>query len=131
MDMQTAAVARLKADSVVASVLGGRLFWGVVPQNTALPYGRMQTVSDVRPQHLADYNHTRTTRVQFDIFAKTYGAARAGCEAIIKTMELPATVSGVRFGRAKAEGPRDLGEDTTTGFVHRLSFDLIIEHTTE
>lgn len=131
MDMQSAALARLKADSAVSTALGGRLFWGVVPQNTTLPYVRMQTISDPRPQHLDGYTATRTTRVQFDVFSKTYAAARAASEAIITEMALPATVSGVRFGRSKAEGPRDLGEDTTSGFVHRLSFDLIIEHTTE
>lgn len=131
MDMQSAALARLKADSAVTAAIGGRLFWGVVPQNTAMPYGRMQTISDLRLQNLSGYDQGRMTRVQFDIFAKTYAAARAACEAIIAEMALPATFSGVRFGRSKAEGPRDLGEDTTAGFVHRLTFDLIIEHTTE
>ena len=128
MDMQAALTARLKADAEVLAASGGRLFWGVVPQATTLPYIRMQTITDLRSQHLTGYDDGRETRVQIDCFAKTYAGARALAEKIVTAMAAPATVSGVRFGRSKAEGPRDLGEDTTAGFVHRLSLDLIIEH---
>ncbi len=128
MDMQAALHARLAADAAVAAVLGGKLFWNVVPQGTALPYARMQTVTDLRPQHLTGYDSGRETRVQIDVFAATYAAARSIAEAIIAEMAAPATVLGIRFGRTRAEGPRDLGEDTTGGFVHRLSLDLLIEH---
>lgn len=128
MDMQAALATRLKAASAVAALAGERLFWNVVPQKTAMPYVRMQTVTDLRPQHLAGYDDGRETRVQVDVFAATYAAARALAEAIIAAMAAPATISDVRFGRTRAEGPRDLGEDATGGFVHRLSLDLIIEH---
>lgn len=128
MDMQTALTARLKADAGLAVMLGGRLFWNVVPQATALPYARLQTITDQRPQHLTGYDASRQTRVQIDVFAKDYGTARGIVEAIIAEMAAPLTLSGVQFGRGKAEGPRDLGEEATEGFVHRLSLDLIIEH---
>jgi hypothetical protein len=127
-NLQTALHARLKANAGVVAALGDRLFWNVVPQATALPYGRMQTVTDLRPQHLRGYDASREVRVQVDVFAATYNAARTAAEAIIAAVAEPATVSGVQFGRGKAEGPRDLGEDTTVGFVHRLSLDLLIEH---
>jgi hypothetical protein len=127
-DLQTALVTRLKADSAVAAATGGRLFWNIVPQGTALPYVRMQTITDLRPQHLTGYDASRQTRVQVDAFAATYAAARDIAEKIIAEMAAPATAGGVTFGRGKAEGPRDLGEETTAGFVHRLQLDLIIEH---
>ena len=128
MDLQTALTARLKADAALTAALAGKLFWNVVPQGTALPYARMQTVTDLRPQHLKGYDAAREARVQIDVFAATYAAARDIAETIIAEMAEPATVSGVQFGRGKAEGPRDLGEDVTEGFVHRLSLDLLIEH---
>lgn len=127
-DMQSALHARLVADAAVLAVTGTRIYWTKVPQDSAFPYVRMQTVSDTRPQNLGDYDAARTTRVQADCFATTYGAARALAEKIIAAVANPATVSGVNFGRTKAEGPRDLGEDTASGFVHRLSIDLLVEH---
>ena len=129
-DMQAALTARLLAAVAVTAIAGTRIHWTKVPQGTALPYARMQTISDLRPQHLTGYDGARQTRVQVDCFAKKYAEARAMAEAVIAAMALPATVSGVRFGRTRAEGPRDLGEDTPDGFIHRMSVDLLIEHTT-
>lgn len=107
---------------------GTRVYWSMVPQGTALPYIRMQTVSDPRPEHLQGYDTARVTRVQVDCFAATYAAARGLAESVIAAVAQPSTSGGVRFGRVKAEGPRDLGEDTANGFIHRASMDLLIEH---
>ena len=50
-------------------------------------------------------------------------------ETIIAAVANPATVDGIKFGRTKAEGPRDLGEDVDgVGYVHRASMDLLAEH---
>lgn len=122
-DMQVALRQR-----IVAAVGHSRVFWTLVPQGTALPYVRLQTVSDPRPQHLGGYDRARTTRVQADAFAKTYAEARSASEAFINAVAHPGTTSGVKFGRTRAEGPRDLGEDTTAGYIHRLSTDLLTEH---
>ena len=84
--------------------------------------------SDPRPEHLNGYDGARQTRVQCDCFAATYGAARQLAEKVITAVAQPATAGGVVFGRVKAEGPRDLGEDTSSGFIHRASVDLLVEH---
>ena len=127
-DLQSALVARLIADAGVAALVGDRLYWSKVPQGTAMPYVRMQTVSDPRPQNLQGYDGARTVRVQVDVFARSHGNARAASEAIVAAVALPATFAGVRFGRCAAQGPRDLGEDDTPeGFIHRLSTDLFAE----
>lgn len=122
-DMQTALVAR-----VIAAVGHDRVHWTIVPEDAPLPYVRMQVVTDLRPQHLKNYDRARQSRVQVDCLAKTYAAARAAAEAIIAGVADPAEIDGVRFGRTAADGPRDLGEDTPKGFVHRLSLDLLTEH---
>jgi len=132
-DMQSALVARLAADpSLAAQLIANgktRIYWTKVPQGADRPYLRMQTVTDLRPQHLTGYDAGRQTRVQVDVFADTYAQARALSESIIGAVALPATVAGVKFGRTRAEGPRDLGEDVEgVGFVHRLSMDLLVEH---
>ena len=124
-DIQSALHSRL------STALGHtRVYPGIVPQGKARPYVRMNTVSDPRPEHLQGYDSARTTRVQVDVFADTYEEARTLSETIIAAVAEPATVAGVKFGRTKAEGPRDLGEDVPgIGYIHRLSTDLLAEHT--
>lgn len=129
-DLTQALVARLLAAPAVAAIAGAKVHWSKVPQGTALPYVRLQVVSDPRTQHLKGYDAGRQTRVQADCFAAGYGQARTLALALIEAMALPAEIAGVRFGRTRAEGPRDLGEDAPAGFIHRMSVDLLIEHTT-
>lgn len=127
-DFASALHARLTADAAVSGVIGTRAYWNKVPQSADLPYVRLQTISDPRPEHLKDYHSSRTTRIQVDCFAANYGTARGLAEKIIQAVANPATVGNVKFGRIKAEGPRDLGEDTPSGFIHRASADLLVEH---
>lgn len=123
-DLQSALRSR-----IVTAAGHSRIYWTLAPQGASMPYVRMQTISDPRPQHLEGYDSARTTRVQVDVFASTYGGARSLAETIIAAVANPATVSGVKFGRTKAEGPRDLGEDVEgVGYVHRASLDLLAEH---
>lgn len=128
-DFATALRARLIAAGPVNALVGSKVYWSIAPQAAALPYIVLQTISDERPQHLAGYNGARSPRVQCDCFATTYAAARDLAEKVIAAVATPATVGGVQFGRVKAEGPRDLGEDTSSGFIHRASLDLLVEHT--
>lgn len=127
-DFATALRTRLVADTEVNAATGTRVYWGIVPQAAVKPYIRLQTISDTRPEHLRGYQEARVTRVQADCFAATYGSARALAEEVIAAVATPSTVAGVKFGRVKAEGPRDLGEDTAQGYVHRASVDLLVEH---
>jgi hypothetical protein len=127
-DFATALRTRLLADSDVSGVTT-RIHWNLVPQGVALPYIRLQTISDDRSQHLKGYDTARVTRIQCDCFASSYGTARALAEHVIDAVASPTTVGGVQFGRTKAEGPRDLGEDVDgIGFIHRASVDLLAEH---
>lgn len=128
-DFASALSDRLKADAGVSAIAGPRGYWVKVPQGTPLPYYRMQVISDPRPEHLKGYDGARRTRVQVDCFAQTYAASRALAEAVVTATITPGLYGGTRFGRVKAEGPRDLGEDVTGGsFIHRASVDLLVEH---
>lgn len=129
-ELTQALMARLLAAPGVSAIAGAKLHWLKVPPGTSLPYARLQVISDPRPQHLGGYHGSRQTRVQADCFAATYGQARTLALAVIDTMALPAEVAGVRFGRTRAEGPRDLSEETPAGLIYRMSVDLLIEHTT-
>ena len=115
--------------SRLTGLAGGAIYWSIVPEGKVAPYLRLQTISDPRPEHLKGYNGSRQTRVQADCFAATHKAAQALAHGVIAAVAAPVTVCGVRFGRTSAEGPRDLGEDTTEGFIHRASVDLLVSHT--
>ena len=122
-DFAPALLARL------TGLAGGQVFWSIVPAGKALPFVRLQTISDARPEHLKGADGARVTRVQADFFAATPKAARVLAFAGIAAVAAPATVAGVQFGRTSAEGPRDLGEDGTQDFIHRASVDLLVNHT--
>lgn len=127
-NLQTALLARLKAATGVSAITN-RIAWGSLPQGAALPYVRLNTISDPRPEHLRGYHGARQVRVQADCYASTPAAARALAEAIVAATAAPATVTGIKFGRTKAEGPQDLGEDVPgVGRIENAQIDLIIEH---
>ncbi len=134
MDMQGALRARLLAAATITTLVGTRVHWMSRPQNDPLPAITLNTVSDGRPKHLKGYQGLRETRVQCDCWAKdtsaTYGysQARALAEAAIAVLSPPQTGNGIRFDHAIADGPRDLGENIGTAFIHRASVDFIIWH---
>jgi hypothetical protein len=128
-DFATALRTRLVNAAPVPAIVGTRIYPTFVAQGASLPYVRYQVISDPRPEHLQGYDGARVSRVQCDCFAASYIVARDLAEKVIAAVAAPGTADGVQFGRVKAEGPRDLGEDTGSGFVHRASVDLLVEHT--
>jgi hypothetical protein len=120
---------RLVNSAPVAAIVGTKIYPTIVDQDTDLPYVRYQVISDPRPQHLQGYDGGRVSRVQIDCFSASYIEARDLAEKIIAAVATPAVASGVRFGRVKAEGPRDLGEELAGTWIHRTSLDLLVEHT--
>jgi hypothetical protein len=127
-DMQTALRARIIAAETSAA---GRVHWGIRPQGAPLPAVRLITISDPRPMHLKGFEDYRETGVQADCMASIYEVARALATDVINAVFPPATVDGIQFLNAGIEGPRDLGEDTAGGYVHRLVVDLLIRHGVE
>lgn len=129
MDFQTGVRARLLANSTVSAIVGTRVDWMARPQNAALPAISLQTVSDSRPDHLKGFDGARETRVQCDCWAATYAAALALARAVIAALQPPTTITGKRFGNARVDAQRDLGENIADGsFIHRQSVDFIIWH---
>lgn len=128
-DFSSALRTRLQTNAGVSAMVGVKVFRGIVPEGTALPYIRMQVVSDPRPEHLKGYDSARVSRVQVDCFAASYGQARDIAYRVIAATITPGITEGIHFGRIKAEGPRDLGEDVAgKGYIHRASLDLLAEH---
>lgn len=127
-DLPSALYTRLTTNAQLIPLVGTRVYWVMVPPGATRPYIRLQVVSDDRSSNLGGYDGSRVTRVQADCFGSTYGSTRQLAEMIISVLSVPGVFAGVVFGVTKAEGPRDLGEDTSAGFIHRASVDLLVEH---
>lgn len=133
-DFFAALRARILADPDVAALAGMRIYPVIVPQGAESPWVRMQVISDPRLEHLKGYTAMRQSRVQVDCMARQadgvggHARSRALAIAIVAALIGPADVDGIRFGRIKAEGPEDLGEDTPAGFVYRARVDLLVAH---
>lgn len=123
-DLGSALFARLNGNTSAAN----RVYPRVRPQNTQLPAITYTVPGGDRDQHLKGYTGTRRPRVQIDCWAATYAAARALADAAVAILSPPGSAAGIQFGHSSANEPRDLGEDTATGFVHRASVDLLVEY---
>lgn len=130
---------RLLNSASVTDIVGRRVNWGERPQGEPLPALTLQVVSDPRPSHLKGLDGARSTRVQADCWAETLLQALALARAVIATLQPPAAVDGKKFGNARVDGQRDLGETVGSGnaslssgtYIHRQSVDLLIRHVGE
>ena len=123
-----AVITRLGAGSATAALIGDRVHWVLRPQGEVLPGLVLQVVSESRPQDLDGFEDMREARVQASAFAATYAAARALIEALIDDLVGEATIGDIAFWQAGVEGPRDLGTQEDTGFVHHVTADLILRY---
>jgi len=129
-DFAIALRGRIAADASVSAEIGTRFYpVNKVPQTATRPYAYYQVISDPRPEHLKGYDGARQSRVQIDVIADDFAKARDIGEKIILAVANPGTHGGIKFGRTKAEGPRDLTEETASGTISRASLDLLPEHT--
>lgn len=136
MDMRQALRKRQIDDPAVLALVGTRVTWMTRPQASALPAVTMQTINDERPQHLKGFDDARGTRVQIDCWAThvdgvadAYAQTVRLAEAVIAAIINPATIEGIRFGRATIEGQRDLSEDKPGGgILYRQSLDIRFWH---
>lgn len=125
--MQDKLRTRLLNNATISAACGTRVDWNVRPSKT-LPAITLTLVSDPRPSHMGGLQATRQSRVQVDIWAAKYSQIPALREAVITTLEPPATVSGQVF---LAGFPVRLSEDydnTTADPIHRCSVDILVHH---
>lgn len=135
MMLGEAVVARLKADSSVTAIVADRIYWVVRPQDDALPCLVLQVVSEERTQHLKGFDDCFEARVQVAAQSLRYSESRklaeAAVAALIDVAECDdATGDNIIFWRGSVDGPRDLGSQEETRFVHRAVMDLGLRYGT-
>lgn len=131
MNMQGALRARLLAAVPVTTLVGQRVSWVDRPKTAGLPAVTLQVVSEERPQHMKGFDGLRSSRVQVDVWADTYGQTKEIAEAVTAAIVPSQAADGITFERAFFAGSRDLGEQTETQFIHRTSIDFIVHHSAQ
>lgn len=107
--------------TVLQSLAGGRVFWGVAPQGTAAPWIVLAKISGQRDWALAGPTGARRHNVQVDCYADTPMAALELAEAAFAALTAP----GVPFGVGPATDlPGDF-DDTTRR--HKASVEYLIQ----
>jgi len=133
MMLGEAIIARLEADADVTAIVAERIYWLVRPQGETLPAIVLQVISEERTQHLKGFNDMWEARVQVAAQSERYSESRklaeAAVAALIDIAEVDdATGANVIFWRGKVDGPRDLGSQEETRFVHRAVADLALRY---
>ncbi len=123
MDMQQALRHRIRSSAAVSAIVGARVDWG---ERTGLPSVSLLIVSGDIAQHMKGAQALQFARVQADCWSSSYGEAKALADAVIAAVLPRTTINGIYFRTASATLPRDLGEQTSTGYVHRKQTDLMI-----
>lgn len=89
--MFPATFATLKAAGAVTAIFGSnpcRIYpHGEAPQGVTLPYATQQLVGGTPENYLGDLADMDSARIQFDVYAATASAARAGAAAIRAALE--------------------------------------------
>lgn len=135
MMLGEAIIARLEADAAVTAIVDDRIYWIVRPQDDALPCLVLQVISEERTQHLKGFDDMFEARVQVAAQSERYSESRklaeAAVAALIDIAEVDdATGDNVIFWRGAVDGPRDLGSQEETRFVHRAVMDLALRYGT-
>lgn len=129
--MEEALRSILAADAGVTALVSSRLYWGLAPQSVTGDFVAMYVVSGNRDYHMSAASGLRETRVQFDCWASSYGAAKTIARAVESALS---GFSGSQSGKALrgvfVNSERDDNESDTadTASRYRTSLDLIIWH---
>ena len=110
-----------------ATSAGGRVDWGLRPQGAALPALTLTLVSRVRDQTYAGRSRLVMSRVQVDLWAASYAAAKTLARALVVATDALGG-PGKSFAAVLVDGERDDVEADGPDPIHRTMIDLIIWH---
>ena len=80
-------VAHLKADTTLSTLLGGRIYPLVAPQNVVKPYATYRVIGNKGNQCLQGGIYQKDKRFQLDCWSLTYSNVKAIEEAVTKRLE--------------------------------------------
>lgn len=120
--------------SLLASVASGRRYWGRAPQNISVdagPYLVLTRVGGLRDYQMNGASGYVASRVQVDVYGKTYTATKNAVRAAIAVLSgataltTLGVVQGIFIDSERDLPAADAGEVTN---LFRTSVDIIVHH---
>ena len=108
----------------ITDVVGQNINWGAMPQGSGYPSVVLNVVSDTNEHTMSGPDRLIDARVQADIYAETYGEAKAGGKAIRALLD---GYSGGNMQGIFHEGSRDSGRNSGSeiDLPYRVSSDYM------
>ena len=112
---------------LTAIVPASNIEWGDVSQTTEFPYIILKLISHIRDYHMSGASAYSVSRVQIDIYARTYLQSKTAARAVSDA------VSGYKFTPFQGlfiDSERDLTDLDVSGAnrLYRVSVDVIVHH---
>lgn len=125
--MEAALLAKLLASAGVTALVSTRINWSRRPQGEALPAIVLHRIDGQPDYHHAGRSGLVQSRVQVDIWAASYGSAKAIARAVETAITAQTFTQGAtRFDVILIADERDSTFDETTP-LFRTSLDLIVQ----
>lgn len=130
--MEEAFLKLIRDDAGVQAQLSSRVHWLRRPQSESIyPTCILQRISGDRKYHMQAPDGISSSRVQIDVWGKSYSAAKLAARAIIAVLTgYKGTVLTTKFQGIFIEGERDLidEENDANERLYRVSVDALIWH---
>ena len=128
MKMEDALRALLLGADGMNALVGQRIDWGLRAQGKSLPAVELQEVSGVPGMTLTHPDGWTRSRVQIDVWGRTYAATRDVRDLILALLTgYRGTVDGVKL-RTFVMNRRGGSDSDAAGPVHRASIDVMVWH---
>jgi len=118
--------------ALLSGVAGGRRFWTRAPQNITATDGAyivLNRVDGGRDYSMAGASGYVASRVQVDVYAETYTAAKTAARAAVAALSaFRGTQSGVAIQGIFIDSERDLPAADEVSHLFRTSIDVIVHH---
>lgn len=120
--------------ALLAGVASGRRYWGRAPQTInadAGPYIVMNRIDGVRNYVMSGASGYVASRVQIDVYGKTYTATKAAARTVMDTLSghssvsTAATIQGIFIDSERDLPAADAGDVRN---LFRTSVDIIVHH---
>lgn len=86
MSLESDLVDYLRGDAAVAALLGARIWFQEIPQDSAYPNAVMYRIDGVPNNTLAGSGGKSRVRVQIDVYGQTYAATKAAAAAVVSAL---------------------------------------------
>lgn len=127
--MEEAFRALLLANSGLAALIAGRVYWVNRPQASALPAIVLHRVSGQPDVHMTGASGLVQSRIQADCYGSTYAASVAASRALEAALSgYSGTISGVRFSPIVVDSIRSDYQGAEPEEIYLTGVDLLVWH---